>query len=190
MASEANLEISELPPSSRTRVGITQLLQPGQGHSTGTWCCQGRLGRCQELSLQCCLQCCEGETQQSVRRTDLSLICHSSQVPVWLHLLLCGTGHTGGDSAATCGQQVWSCRLTCCFPTGITGRGRADGQLEPLSAMDEKHTKYWQGHLFAAVLNSFSKLLRTAKIISGKEALTWPPFLQMFLAHYSLCALC
>lgn len=63
-------------PSSRTRVGISQLLRSGQGQSTGTWSCHGRLGRHQELPSpwKCCLQSCEGETQQSVRRTDLSLI--------------------------------------------------------------------------------------------------------------------
>lgn len=64
-----------------------------------------------------------------------------------------------------------------------------DEQMKPLWSMDEKHMKYRHEHLFPAVLDSFSGLLMTRKIISGKEALTWPPFLERFLAHYNLCAL-
>lgn len=191
MASEASLGISEQPPSSRTKVGISQLLQYGLGQSTGTWRCQDRLGETPGafLSLEVLPPILGGE-DPAVCENWLVIICYSSQVPVLLHFLLRGTGPTRGNSAVTCGQWMWSCRLMCWLPTGITGRARADGQMEPLWAMDEKYTKYWQGHLFPAVLNSFSKLLRTGKIISGKEALTWPPFLQRFLAHYSLSALC
>lgn len=39
------------PPSSRTRVGISQLLQHGLGQSTGTCCCQDRLGEMPGTSL-------------------------------------------------------------------------------------------------------------------------------------------
>lgn len=112
-------------------MGWDKALGPGTA-STG-W------GRHQELHppCKCCLQSCKGETQQPVRKTDLPLICYSSQVPVWLHFLLCGTGPTRGNCAVTHGQQMWSCRLECWFPTGITGRVRADGQMSPSWAMDE-----------------------------------------------------
>lgn len=117
----------EFPNFSST--GWDKALGPGTA-STG-W------GRHQELHppCKCCLQSCKGETQQPVRKTDLPLICYSSQVPVWLHFLLCGTGHTQGETVRSpMDSKCGAAGLSAGFPlesqgeSGQMGRCRLCGQ--------------------------------------------------------------
>lgn len=94
-----------------------------------------------------------------------------------------GTGHPWKEAL----RSPVESRHGAANPTRATQGVGVDGQMEHLGSMDEKHMKYWQGHLFPHGLDIFSGFLMTRKIFSGKEALTWPPFLERFLAH--LCAL-
>lgn len=90
-----------------------------------------------------------------------------------------GTGHPWKEAL----QSPVERRCGAANHTRATQGVGVDGQMKPLGSMDEKHMKYWQGHLFPGGLDIFNEFLKTRKIISGKEALTWPRFLERFLAH-------
>lgn len=113
------------------------------------------------LHSNCGLHVWKEETQQSVRRINLSWVCNTSQVPAWLHSPPRCTGHPWKKTLQSpVDKKHRVCKLVSLLPTRVIEWVGVHGQMKPLRSMDEKCVKYWQGHLFPAVLSSSSRLLR------------------------------
>ena len=173
-------------------MGASQLLQHGLGHSTGTRCCRAQLGG-EATDFALTGSVASKPARGRPTRPQGELICREFVTPA-RYLRGCISPHAAQvpRRGKPC-RRLWTAHvelqarvLTSHQRHGVSRGGTAS---EASWSMDEKPRKYWQGHLFPAVLNSCSELLMTREIFSGKETLTWPPVLERFLAHYNLCAL-